>query len=82
MRIAERGAVDEEQVETAVAVVIEHRHAARHGLDQVLLRGGAAVALEFDARLHGDVAKYGSGSRGRALRGGGARHPREREHRG
>ncbi len=38
--VGEAAAVDEEDVEQAVVVVVEQRYSAAHGLNQVLLRGG------------------------------------------
>ena len=52
-----RGAVREEDIREAVAVVIERDHAAGHGLDDLLLGRRAVFEYEVDARSRGNVAK-------------------------
>ena len=42
-------AIDEEDIEQAVIVVIEQRHPAAHCLNQVLLRRGGVPMLKADA---------------------------------
>ena len=48
-RVVETPAVDEENVEQPVVVVIEEGHSATHGFDQVLLRGGGIAVDEIQA---------------------------------
>ena len=55
--IVDLRAVREEHVQTAVVVVVQQRHAAPHGLNQVLARGGGVLMLEVDARRLGDVGE-------------------------
>jgi hypothetical protein len=56
VRRIDRQRIDEVQVGAPVVVVVEHRNAAGHGLDDVFLfRRG--VMAERDAGLGGDIAK-------------------------
>ena len=57
LRVSQRRAVDEEYVEKAIAIVIEHRDAAGHGFDQVLLRSRAPVTAEIDMCAGGHITK-------------------------
>ena len=47
--ILEPSAIDQEDVEQAVVVVVEQGDAAAHGFDQVLLRGGRIAMLKIQA---------------------------------
>ena len=60
-------AVDEVNVQVAVVVVIEERHAGEHGLGQVLIGRRAVVRDEMDARTLRDFLE-GDGSQGRRRR--------------
>ena len=59
----DRSAVAEVDVEKAVAVGVEERHAASHDLGQVVLAARAVVESERDPRLRGDLFEDDSGSR-------------------
>src|SRR5206468_3409807 len=54
-RVVETPAVDEENVEQPVVVVIEEGHSATHGFDQVLLRGRGIAVDEIQARRVRDL---------------------------
>ena len=59
-RIFEGAAVDEEDIEQPVIVVVEERHSAAHGFDEVLLRG-RRIAMNKgqplgNLRIEGDKA--------------------------
>ena len=56
-RIVELRAVREEDVEPAVVVVVEQRHAAAHRFDQVLVRGRRVRCARSRCRLVGDVGE-------------------------
>ena len=53
--IAERRAVDEEEIEAAVIVVVEERDARAHRLDEIFLCRVRGASLKMNARLCGDV---------------------------
>jgi len=59
-------AIDEEDVEPAVVVVVQQRNAATHRLYQIFVRGGRIFVLEIDTSGWGDVIELhvGSGSGG------------------
>src|SRR5579884_3802655 len=58
------GAIGEEDIRTAVAIVIENYQPARHGFDHVLLRSRAVMQDEIDAALRGDVLEANRSGRG------------------
>src|SRR5688572_6968220 len=60
----ERPAVDEEEIDPAVAVVIEEQRPGPHRLDQVLLGARAVGVTERQPRNGGDVLE-GDGRHGR-----------------
>ena len=73
-------AVDQQDVEPAVAVGVEQRHAGAHGLGQVFLPRAAAVVGELHSRGGGDIGEphprlgrggFGSGRRRRGDQGHG-----------
>src|SRR5882762_3417993 len=57
-------AIDKEDVEPSIVVVIQQCYAASHGLDQVLVRGRGVFVFEIDSRGLGDVRElhFGGGS--------------------
>ena len=63
------GAVGEEDVLPAVAVVIENGHAAAHGLGKVLAAGEVVIGLVAKIRFGRDVDEP-NGSRFVPVRGG------------
>ena len=63
-RIGQRTAVDQEDVDPAVVVVVEEQPAGPHGFDQVLLGAGAVDVTEVDAGLAGRIRES---HRGRLL---------------
>ena len=70
-RIGKRGPVDQEYVEQAVVVVVEHRYTAAHGLHQILARGRAGLMRELHFGSLGDIGKeLGWGCGLRALKKG------------
>src|SRR5260370_29336533 len=58
-RIFQRRAIYEEKVQPAVAIVVQHSHAAAHGFRQIFLRGQAGLILEMNARAGSDIGKRG-----------------------
>ena len=56
-RVLECSAIDEEQIEPTVSVVIEHSDAPAHGLQQIFLGRQAGFVFEFDAGTRGDIGK-------------------------
>lgn len=48
-RIFEPSAVDQKNVETAILVIVEQRHAAAHRLDQIFLRSRGVAVGEIEA---------------------------------
>ena len=56
-RIGQRAAVDQEDVDPAVVVVVEEQPAGAHGLDQVLVGAGAVDVAEVHAGAAGDVGE-------------------------
>ena len=68
LRIVNPRPVREEQIQAAVVVDVEHGHAAAHGLEQVLVRGGGMLVLKVDRGGPGDVGELHAGSGGRIPR--------------
>src|SRR6185312_7948259 len=64
-------AVDEEDIELAVVVVIEQRDSRAHRFRQVFLPRLAGVLVEVDAGLLGDIRKVHRRYRGGRRRNGG-----------
>ena len=54
-RILQRRAVDQENVEPAIVVVVEQRDAGAHRFDQIFPGGMRGLILKIDARFFGDV---------------------------
>ncbi len=52
-----RRAIHKEDIQQAVIVAIEKRHARTHGLNEILARGVRSLVKEFDPRLLGDIDK-------------------------
>ncbi len=74
------GAVREEDIGTAVAIIVEDSETASHGFDHVLLRRGAIVQDERDVALRGDVLEAdGSERHGRELEVDAGNKRKERE---
>ena len=48
-RIREMAAIDQENVEQTVVIVIKERYAAAHCFDQIFLRRGGIHVLEIEA---------------------------------
>ena len=63
----QRGALQQEDVQPAVAVEIQEAASRTHGLDHVPLTGAAVDVVEDEPALRGDVLEYGRG-RGRRRR--------------
>src|SRR5438270_642751 len=63
-RTGATAAADEDEVEAAVAVVIEETDAGTHGFDHKFAGGGAVFGGEADAGSGGDVFKGDGGRRG------------------
>jgi hypothetical protein len=80
-RVVDPRPVREEDVEAAVAVVVEERHPRAHGLRQVLLRRGRRDVAEVDGQRVRDVDEA-DGGRGRRRRGGGKREGEGEEEEG
>ena len=59
-------AVHQQDVEPAIAIVIEKRAAGPHGLGQILGAERAAVVMEVDARRGGDIGQPEAQARRRA----------------
>lgn len=54
-RILQRRAVDQENVEPAIVVVVEQRDTGAHGFDQIFPGGMRGLILKMDARFFGEV---------------------------
>ena len=76
----ERGAVDEEQIEEAVVVVIEHRHAAAGRLEQVLVRALTAIGGRGGETSRARDVGERESQRDRRLRGRDGGQPEEQRH--
>src|SRR5450432_2406512 len=58
LRVGNWRAVDEEDIEATVVIVIEQRNARSHGLNQVLSGSVRSHVLEANAARRGDVCKH------------------------
>ena len=57
-RILNLRSIHEEQINATVVVVVEHGHAAAHGLGQILLAGAAGFLFESNPGFGGHVGEH------------------------
>ena len=56
-RVVDLSAIGEEDVQTAVVVVVKYRHATPHRFHEILVGGGRVFVLEVDSARPSDVTE-------------------------